>query len=58
MSGPRLLGPQSLAGDSEPWKLLVVRNDIKVHLYKISSRKLEIPREHFMQNGLNKGQRW
>ena len=49
MSGPRLLGPQSLAGDSEPWKLLVVRNDIKVHLYKISSRKLEIPREHFMQ---------
>ena len=23
-----------------------------------SSRKLEIPREHFMQNGLNKGQKW
>ena len=25
---------------------------------KISSRKLEIPREHFMQSGLNKGQKW
>ena len=25
---------------------------------EISSRKLEIPREHFMQNGLNKGQKW
>ena len=22
------------------------------------SRKLEIPREHFMQNGHNKGQKW
>ena len=25
---------------------------------EISSRKLETPREHFMQNGLNKGQKW
>ena len=25
---------------------------------EISSRKLVIPREHFMQNGLNKGQKW
>ena len=25
---------------------------------EISSRKLEIPREHFTQNGLNKGQKW
>ena len=25
---------------------------------EISSRKLEIPREHFMQNGLDKGQKW
>ena len=25
---------------------------------EISSRKLEIPREHFMQNGFNKGQKW
>ena len=25
---------------------------------EISSRKLEIPREPFMQNGLNKGQKW
>ena len=24
----------------------------------ISSRKLEIPRAHFMQNGPNKGQKW
>ena len=45
----QITGPQSLAGDSEPCKLLGVRNDMKVHLYKISSRKLEIPREHFMQ---------
>ena len=25
---------------------------------EISSRKLEIPREYFMQNGLDKGQKW
>ena len=25
---------------------------------EISSRKLEIPREYFMQNGYNKGQKW
>ena len=25
---------------------------------EISSRKLEIPREHFMQEGLNKGHKW
>ena len=25
---------------------------------EILSRKLEIPREHFMQNGHNKGQKW
>ena len=25
---------------------------------EISSRKLEIPREHFMKDGHNKGQKW
>ena len=25
---------------------------------EISSKKLEIPREHFMKDGLNKGQKW
>ena len=25
---------------------------------EISSRKLETPREHFIQNGLDKGQKW
>ena len=25
---------------------------------EISSRKLEIPREHFMKDGLDKGQKW
>ena len=25
---------------------------------EISSRRLEIPREHFMQDGLDKGQKW
>ena len=25
---------------------------------EISSRKLETPREHFMQDGLDKGQKW
>ena len=25
---------------------------------EISSRKLEIPKEHFMRNGHNKGQQW
>ena len=25
---------------------------------EISSRKLEIPREHFIEDGLNKGQKW
>ena len=25
---------------------------------EISSRKLEIPREHFMQDGLDKGKKW
>ena len=28
------------------------------NLFKISSRKLEIPREHFIEDGLNKGQKW
>ena len=25
---------------------------------EVSSKKVEIPREHFMQDGLNKGQKW
>ena len=25
---------------------------------EISSRKLEIPKEHFMKDGLDKGQKW
>ena len=30
----------------------------KMGKLEISSRKLEIRREHFMPNGLNKGQKW
>ena len=30
----------------------------KYCILEISSRKLEIPREHFMQDGLNKGHKW
>ena len=28
------------------------------NLFTISSRKLEIPGEHFIEDGLNKGQKW
>ena len=34
------------------------RKTIEWDRLEISSRKLEIPREHFMQNGLDKGQKW
>ena len=34
------------------------RKTIEWERLEISSRKLEIPREHFIQNGLNKGQKW
>ena len=34
------------------------RKTIEWERLEISSRKLEIPREHFMQNGLDKGQKW
>ena len=33
------------------------RKTIEWERLEIYSRKLEIPREHFMQNGLNKGQK-
>ena len=31
---------------------------IEWKILEISSRKLEIPREHFMENGHSKGQKW
>ena len=34
------------------------RKTIEWERLEISSRKLEIPREHFMKDGLNKGQKW
>ena len=34
------------------------RKTIEWERLEISSRKLEIPREHFMQNGHSKGQKW
>ena len=34
------------------------RKTIEWERPEISSRKLEIPREHFMQYGHNKGQKW
>ena len=34
------------------------RKTIEWERLEISSRKLEIPREYFMQNELNKGQKW
>ena len=34
------------------------RKAIEWERLEISSRKSEIPREHFMQNGHNKGQKW
>ena len=41
---------------SDPWKEMEENNEWEK--LEISSRKLEIPREHFMQDGLNKGQKW
>ena len=35
-----------------------IEETIEWERLEISSRKLEIPREHFMQNGLNKRQKW
>jgi len=35
-----------------------IEEKIEWERLEISSRKLEIPREHFMQNGHNKGQKW
>ena len=34
------------------------RKTIEWERLEISSRKLEIPGEYFMQDGLNKGQKW
>ena len=34
------------------------RKTIEWERLEISSRKLEIPREHFMEDGDNKGQKW
>ena len=34
------------------------RKTIEWERLESSSRKSEIPREHFMQNGHNKGQKW
>ena len=34
-----------------------IEENNRLERLEISSRKLEIPREHFMQNGLNKGQK-
>ena len=34
------------------------RKTIEWERLEISSRKSEIPREHFVQNGHNKGQKW
>ena len=34
------------------------RKTIEWERLEISSRKLEIPKEHFMQRSLNKGQKW
>ena len=34
------------------------RKTTEWEILEISSRKLEIPREHFMQDGLDKGQKW
>ena len=35
-----------------------LQEDNRMGKLEISTRKLEIPREHFMQDGLNKGQKW
>ena len=35
-----------------------IEETIEWERLEISSRKLEISMEHFMQNGLNKGQKW
>ena len=35
-----------------------LRKTIEWERLEISSRKLEVPREFFMQNGHNKGQKW
>ena len=35
-----------------------IEENYRMERLEISSRKLEIPREHFMQNGHNKGQKW
>ena len=34
------------------------RKTIEWERLEISSRKLELPREHFIQDGHNKGQKW
>ena len=41
---------------SDQWK--EIEETIEWERLEISSRKLEIPREYFMQDGLNKGQKW
>ena len=48
-------------GDKKPSSVISAKKQKKTtkqERLEISSRKLEIPRENFMQNGLNKGQKW
>ena len=47
-------GKQPFLGD----QCKEIRKTIEWKRLEISSRKLEIPREHFTQNGHNKGQKW
>ena len=35
-----------------------IEENNRMERLEISSRKLELSREHFIQNGLNKGQKW
>ena len=40
------------------WSMQTKRKTIEWERLEISSRKLDIPRERFTQNGHNKGQKW
>ena len=35
-----------------------IEENNRMERLEISSRKLKIPREHFIEDGLNKGQKW
>ena len=53
---------QRIAGERRTSFLVInakkQRKTIEWERLEIFSRKLEIPRDHFMQDGLNKGQKW